>query len=280
MSTAINQKEVGRIHRYFGVIPGLPELLAYRRSDLPGDMIAGLSVAAVALPVGVAYAQLAGFKPEVGLYASILPLVAYAFFGTSRQLIVGPDAATCALVAAAVTPMAAGNEDLYVSLSMALAFLAGVFCIVASFLRFGGLADFLSKPILVGFMNGMALSIALGQIGKVFGFPIAKEGVIPRLAEFASKLGHTHTPTLAIGAVAFVVLAVSPRLVPRLPAALAAMVVTGAAVRILGLDAAGVKTIGLVPPAFLRSKCPPFLPACFRTSVQKQQVSRSSDSLA
>src|SRR6478735_1639112 len=101
--------------------PGLPDLLKYRRQDLPSDTIAGLSVAAVALPVGVAYAQLAGFRPEFGLYASILPLVAYAVFGTSRQLIIGPDAATCALVAAAVGPLAAGNADAYVSLSIALA---------------------------------------------------------------------------------------------------------------------------------------------------------------
>ena len=254
----VNQKTVGRISRLSSVIPGLPELLTYRRSDLPSDLIAGLSVAAVALPVGVAYAQLAGFKPEVGLYASILPPVAYALFGTSRQLIVGPDAATCALVAAAIAPIAAGNKDLYVVLSMALAFLAGVFCIVASFLRLGGLADFLSKPILVGFMNGMALSIALGQIGKIFGFPIAKEGIVPRLVEFASKLGATHPPTLAVGAAAFVVLLVSPRVFPRLPAALAAMVVTGATVRLLGLDAAGVKTIGFVPAGLPSMKIPSF----------------------
>jgi len=159
----------------------LPDLLTYNRADLPSDIIAGLSVAAVALPVGVAYAQLAGFSPEVGLYASILPLVAYAFFGTSRQLIIGPDAATCALVAAAVGPLAAGNKELYVSLSVTLAFLAGMFCIAARFLRLGALADFLSRPILVGFLNGMAFSIMLGQIGKIFGFPIVKDGIVPRL---------------------------------------------------------------------------------------------------
>jgi high affinity sulfate transporter 1 len=240
------------------VAPGLPDLLTYNRADFPSDVIAGLSVAAVALPVGVAYAQLAGFRPEFGLYASILPLVAYALFGTSRQLIVGPDAATCAIVAAAVGPLAAGNEDLYVSLSMALAFLAGLFCIAARFLRLGALADFLSKPILVGFLNGMALSIALGQIGKIFGFPIAKDGIIPRLFEFASKLGLTHPPTLAIGLLAFLVLAISPRLMPRLPAALAAMIVTGAAVKLLGLDAAGVKTIGAVPAGLPHLRIPSF----------------------
>src|SRR3954454_3559545 len=200
------QKTAGWAQRLSRIAPGLPDLISYRRADLPSDLIAGLSVAAVALPVGVAYAQLAGFKPEFGLYASILPLVAYALFGTSRQLIVGPDAATCAIVAAAVGPLAGGNEDLYFSLSMTLAFLAGVFCIAARFLRLGALADFLSKPILVGFLNGMALSIALGQIGKIFGFPITREGIVPRLLEFASHLGLTHPPTLAIGAAAFVVL--------------------------------------------------------------------------
>src|SRR6516162_7346090 len=117
------------------IAPGLATLLDYRRADFPHDLVAGLSVAAVALPVGVAYAQLAGFNPAVGLYSSILPLVAYAIFGTSRQLILGPDAATCALVAAAVAPLAGGDDRLYLSLSITLAFLAGLFCIAASFLR-------------------------------------------------------------------------------------------------------------------------------------------------
>jgi high affinity sulfate transporter 1 len=245
----------------------LPELLFYKWTDFPSDLIAGLSVAAVALPVGVAYAQLAGFRPETGLYASILPLAAYALFGTSRQLIIGPDAATCALVAAAVAPVAAGNEDLYFSLSMTLALLAGMFCIAASFLRLGALADFLSRPILVGFLNGIGLSIALGQIGKIFGFPIAKEGIVPRLVEFVSKLGLTHPPTVAIGLAAFLVLVISPKVIPRVPAALAAMIVTGIAVKALGLDAAGVKIVGPVPaglppfriPAFPAEHLPPLL---------------------
>jgi high affinity sulfate transporter 1 len=240
-------KAVLWLQRLSKIAPGLRDLMTYRRTDLPSDIIAGLSVAAVALPVGVAYAQLAGFRPEFGLYASILPLVAYAFFGTSRQLIVGPDAATCAIVAAAVGPLAAGNADLYVSLSMTLAFLAGLFCIAARFLRLGALADFLSKPILVGFLNGMALSIALGQIGKIFGFPITSDGIVPRLVEFASSLGLTHPPTLAIGASAFVVLMISPKIFRRLPAALVAMIVAGAVVKLFGLDAAGVKIIGAVP---------------------------------
>jgi high affinity sulfate transporter 1 len=229
------------------LVPGLPDLRNYSRADMPSDVVAGLSVAAVALPVGVAYAQLAGFRPEVGLYASCLPLVAYALFGTSRQLIVGPDAATCAIVAASVGPLAGGDQNLYASLSMVLAFLAGLLCIIARFFKLGALADFLSKPILVGFLNGMAISIALGQIGKIFGFTIAKGGIVPRLFEFVSKLGLTHLPTLAIGAAAFIVLVVSPSVVRRVPAALVAMIVTAAAVSLLRLDATGVKLIGAVP---------------------------------
>ena len=246
------------------IAPGLPALLHYQRADLPHDLLAGLSVAAVALPVGVAYAQLAGFAPAVGLYASILPLVAYALFGTSRQLIVGPDAATCALVAASVAPLAAGDAKLYLSLSITLAFLAGLICIAGSFLKLGALADFLSRPILVGFMNGIALSIVLGQIGKLFGFPIHSGGIVPRLLEFTFKLPLTHWATLAVGLATFAVLALSPRFLPRLPAALVAMIIAGAAVLLFGLDRAGVATVGAVPaglpPLHIPSFPPEFLP--------------------
>lgn len=258
MSNAERPPEKGWGARLARFAPGLPKLLAYKRADFPHDLVAGLSVAAVALPVGVAYAQLAGFNPAVGLYASILPLAAYALFGTSRQLIVGPDAATCALVAAAVAPLAAGNQNLYLSLSVTLAFLAGLFCIGASFLRLGALADFLSKPILVGFLNGIALSIVLGQIGKIFGFDVAAGGIIPRLLEFVFKLGLTHGPTLAVGAGTFVVLAAASRWLRRLPAALVAMAVAALAVKLLGLEALGVHTIGAVPAGLPALRLPHF----------------------
>jgi high affinity sulfate transporter 1 len=262
------------------IAPGLARLLDYRRADFPHDLVAGLSVAAVALPVGVAYAQLAGFNPAVGLYSSILPLVAYAIFGTSRQLILGPDAATCALVAAAVAPLAGGDDRLYLSLSVTLAFLAGVFSIAASFLRLGALADFLSKPILVGFLNGVALSIMLGQIGKIFGFPITSGGIVPRLVEFVSKLGLTHWPTLAVGLGTFAILALSSRLLPRTPAALVAMIVAAVAVKLLGLEAYGVKAIGEVPAGLPALKIPTFpadlLPHLFEEAAGLALVSFSS----
>ena len=240
------------------IAPGLERLFNYQWSDLPHDLVAGLSVAAVALPVGVAYAQLAGFNPAVGLYSSILPLVAYAIFGTSRQLIIGPDAATCALVTAAVAPLAAADQGLYESLSVTLAALAGILCIGASFLRLGGLADFLSKPILVGFLNGIALSIMLGQIGKIFGFSITKGGIVPRLVEFVAKLGLTNWTTLAVGSGTFVVLLFAPRLFRGIPAALVAIIAAALAVRVLNLEGQGVKTVGDVPAGLPHFRLPQF----------------------
>ena len=227
--------------------PGVAALYRYRKQDLPHDLVAGLSVAAVALPVGVAYAELAGFNPAVGLYSSILPLLAYALFGSSRQLVLGPDAATCALVAAAVAPLAGADPDQYLGMTMTLTLLAGLLCIGASFFKLGALADFLSRPILAGFMNGIALSIALGQLGKLFGFEIEAGGIIPRFIELAQKLGQTHLPTLAVGVASFAVLLVLPRLVRRLPAALVVMILAAIAVAALGLDAYGVSIVGKVP---------------------------------
>lgn len=241
------------------VAPGLPSLLTYRfATDFRFDLVAGVSVAAVALPVAVAYAELAGFNPVVGLYSCILPLVAYAIFGTSRQLMVNPDAATCAMVAASVAPLAAGNHEVYWSLSVTLAFLTGLFCVGASFLRLGALADFLSRPILIGFLNGIAISILLGQIGKIFGFAIEKGGIVPRLIEFLSKLPQTHAPTLAVGLGTFAVLFACRRFLPRLPSALVGMVAAGIAVGALGLEGHGVAILGAVPAGLPPLKVPSF----------------------
>jgi high affinity sulfate transporter 1 len=228
------------------MLPGLAALLEYRRAYLRDDLVAGLSVAAVALPVGVAYAELAGLDPVTGLYSSILPLLVYALLGSSRQLIVGPDAATCALVAAAVTPLASGNAEHYQAISVTLAFCAGLFCMLGSFLRLGVVADFLSRPILVGFLNGIAISIILGQIGKLLGFDIESGRILPRLAELLTKLDQTHAPTLLLGVTAFALLFASERLLPRAPAALVVMAVTALAVRVFDLEDLGVAVVGPV----------------------------------
>ena len=240
----MNQTPTGRLSRFF---PGLAMLRGYQRGWLRYDLAAGVSVAAVALPTAIAYAQLAGFPPVVGLYASILPLVVYAILGTSRQLIVNPDAAACAMVAAIVAPLAGEDAALYTALAVSLAVLAGVACIVAGLFRLGFLADFLGKPVLVGFMNGIAISIVIGQIGKVFGFSLQSARIVPRLIEFVSKLGSTHLATLTVGVITFIVVRAVRRYWPRLPAPLIALLIAVAIVKIFGLDARGVAVLGHVP---------------------------------
>lgn len=239
------------------IAPGLSALLRYRfPDDFRHDAVAGISVAAVALPVSIAYAELAGFNPVVGLYSSILPLVAYAIFGTSRQLMVNPDAAACAMIAAAIAPLAGNNAELYLSLTIALTLMTGLFCIVASYFRLGALADFLSKPILVGFLNGVAISIFLGQIGKLLGFSVESSGIIPRLLEVLGKIPFIHGATLAVGLASFALLLACVRWLPRLPAALAVLVVAGAATAVLELDSQGVTVLGPVPAGLPQLRWP------------------------
>jgi high affinity sulfate transporter 1 len=241
------------------IAPGLMKLSSYSFAEnFRHDLFAGLSVAAVALPVAVAYAQLAGFDPVVGLYSSILPLVAYAIFGTSRQLIVNPDAAVCAMVAAAVVPLASGNGELYWSLSVTLTFLAGLFCIAASFLRLGVMADFLSKPILIGFLNGIAISICLGQIGKLLGFSIESKRIIPQLLEILAKLPQTQVPTLIVGAASMAMLFGLARFFPRLPSALITLITAGTVGALFGLDQYGIAILGPVPAGLPPLRLPRF----------------------
>lgn len=228
-------------------VPGLRDLLRYRAQDLPADVGAGLAVAAVAIPVGIAYAQLAGFHPVVGLYSCILPLLAYFLFGSSRQLIVGPDAATCALVALSVAPLAAGNAQHYLALTAALSLLAGLMLVMGSLLRLSVVADFLSRPILVGYLNGVGISIALGQVGKLFGFPVDQRGIIPTAIELLEKISLTHGLTLLVGGLALLVLLLAPRFFRQVPAALLAMILCALAVAVFGLEARGVAVLGEVP---------------------------------
>ncbi len=224
------------------------------------DLLAGVAVAAVEIPTALAYAELAGFAPVVGLYASILPLVAYAFIGSSPQLIVGPDAATCALVAAALEPMAAGDPVRYLDLSIALCFLVGALCIAGGMLRLGALANFLSRPVLVGFLNGMALTIVSGQLGKLCGIAVRTDtGFFLRITDFVSKIGQTQFPTLVVGVVTLVLIFVMERLAPRLPGALVGVCGGIAMMAVLNAERWPVATLGTVPTGFLR----PHLPAGF-----------------
>ena len=169
-------------------VPGLETLRQYDRRWLSADIIAGVSVAAVAVPIAIAYSQLAGVPAVNGLYASILPLLAYAAFGSSRQLIMAPDAATCAIVAATVLPLAGQDTHRYISLTAALAIATGIVCIAAGLARLGFLTNFLARPILTGYLNGIAISIIVGQLGRLFGFQLESGGFFAVMADFLSKL--------------------------------------------------------------------------------------------
>ncbi len=244
----------------YRIMPGLGVFATYRRDWLRHDVIAGVSVAAVAVPTAIAYAQIIGLDPVVGLYAAIPAMLAYALFGTSRHLIVNPDAATCAMIGATLTPLAAGNPGVLLSLSVVLAIFTGLFCFLGSLLRLGVVADFLSRPILVGFLNGVAISIFLGQIGKVVGFTMTSHGIIPTFIEFVRKAHETHLPTLAVGLLTIAVMLVSKRLLPRWPGPLLAVVAAVAAVKLMGLEAAGVAVVGNVPAGLPRLHWPTFDP--------------------
>ena len=228
-------------------VPGLAALARYDRSWFGYDLLAGLSVAAVAVPIAVAYSQLAGVPPVHGLYASILPLVAYAFFGTSRQLIIAPDAATCAMVATIVAPLAAGDPSRTIPLTMALTMITGLFCIVAGIARLGFLTNFLARPILTGYLNGIALSIISGQLGKICGFPLAPAGFFRTLLQFVSKLGQTHWLTFAMGFGIFALLRLLKHLAPKIPAPLVAVALGIAASYFFNLGEHGVALLGSIP---------------------------------
>ncbi len=228
-------------------VPGLDSLLHYRRAWFRPDVQAGLSVAAIQIPTAIAYAQIAGFPPQVGLYACILPMLIYALIGSSRQLMVGPDAATAAMVAAAITPLAAGDPQRLVDLSMIVAIMVGLFSIVAGLARAGFIASFLSRPILVGYLNGIGLSLLVGQLGKLFGYEAATSGFVAGILALLENLLHIHWPTLILGSLSLLLMELLPRRFPQLPGALCGVLLASLAAALLGLDRYGVELLGEVP---------------------------------
>jgi high affinity sulfate transporter 1 len=227
--------------------PGLLSLLRYDRSWLPADLAAGLSVAAVALPVGIAYSDLVGVPAVLGIYAAIFPLFAYALFGSSRQLITGPDSATCVLVAASLGPLAGGDPQRYAALVVILTLVTGAWLLVAGVLRLGFLASFLSQPILTGFLNAIALIIIAGQLKTLFGYAGSADDFFPTVLEFATSIPETNAATFAFGLVLLTALLALRRWLPRAPAALLLVVLGIFAVEALRLDERGITVLGIVP---------------------------------
>jgi high affinity sulfate transporter 1 len=259
-STDKQGKFSGFAHNF---MPGLGIFTRYDLSWLRSDLGAGLSVAAIALPVGIAYADLAGVPAVIGMYSAIFPLLAYALFGSSRQLMTGPDAATCIIVAASLGPLAGGDPERYLALMVILTLMTGIFYVVAGFSRLGFIANFLSLPILTGYLNGIALIIIAGQLQKLFGYSGEAEEFFPKLTEFIDKLDHSHLPTLVLGLGLLTVLIVLRRVAPKLPAALIIVVAGIAVVVTFGLDQNGVAVLGSVPAGLPSLHFAAFEPTAF-----------------
>ena len=230
-------------------VPGLYTLRHYQPRWLVSDLAAGLVLTAMLVPVGMAYAEASGLPAILGLYATIVPLIAYALFGPSRILVLGPDSSLAPMIAAAILPLAAGDPRHAATAAAMLAILAGLFGVVAGLLRLGFVTDLLAKPIRYGYMNGIALTVLVSQLPKLFGFSVKGDGLIERAAGFLSGVlaGHTNWVALALGAGAFLVIRLLKRFL-RIPGMLIA--VGGATLAVAALDLSGrfgVKVLGDVP---------------------------------
>ena len=232
-----------------GMIPGLAMLRHYQRAWLRGDLIAGVTVAAYLVPQVMAYATVAGLAPVTGLWAALPALVAYAILGSSRSLSMGPEATTALMTATVIGPLAAGDPARYAELAVTLALLVGAMSLVAWLLRLGFVADLLSRPILVGYMAGVALIMIAGQLARVTGVPVTGESFLAQVLSFARGLGRIRLATLTIALAVLAFLFVTHARWPHGPGPLLAILLATAAVAVFGLRQRGVSVIGPIPAA-------------------------------
>ena len=228
----------------WALAPGLGELRGYRRDQLRPDLLAGITGAAVAIPAGLAMGELAGLSPVAGLYATILPLVAYAMYTSSRQVMVGPDGTLAVLTASSVAPLAGGDPARYAALAAALALMVGVILLLSAALRLGFMAEFLSVPILVGYFNGIALIIIASQLGKVFGLSLSADYFFGLVREFITEIGQIHWLTAMFSFILLGLVLVLKRVAPTFPGSLVAVVIGGVASVTLDLPERGVTVVG------------------------------------
>ncbi len=228
-------------------IPGLKSLLSYQRAWLRGDMLAGVTVAAYLIPQCMAYGELAGVQPVVGLWAILPPMIIYALLGSSPQLSIGPESTTAVMTAAAIAPLVASNGGNYASLASLLALMVGIVYIIGYIARLGFLANLLSKPILIGYMAGVAVIMITGQLGKISGIATEANTVFGEVGEFFSKLDQIHQPTLILGAVVLAFLFIIQRRFPTAPGPLLAVLLATASVALFHLDRQGVAVVGEIP---------------------------------
>ncbi|MCP4359908.1 MAG: SulP family inorganic anion transporter, partial [Chloroflexi bacterium] len=243
--TASQEKNKRSIKSYFPIIEWLPN---YQGNWFRGDLIAAFTLWALLVPEAMAYAGIAGMPPETGLYAAPLALIAYAIFGTSRHLDVGPSSAVAALSFSVVVGLgvAVGSPE-FIILTIALAFMVGIYLIIGGFLKLGVLADFLSKPVLDGFVVGVAISIAVGQLDKLLGYEAGGYEFIPELLRLIKDFSMVHWPTLIVGLVSLTLLFILHKYVPKLPGALIVLFLAIIVSTIFEFELLGIHVVGEIP---------------------------------
>ena len=229
----------------------------YEKSWLRADLVAGVVLAAILVPQGMAYAELAGLPAVTGLYTTIACLVGYALFGPSRVLVLGPDSSISPLILAAIVPLLAGGDTgTAIALAGMLAVFVGLLEIGLGLGKLGFVADLLSKEVQVGYMNGLAITIIVSQLPKLFGFSTDADGFVEELRAFFQGLDQTDVTTLLIGAGVLAVLLVLPRITKKVPAILVAVVGATVLTATLGLAAEGVATVGELPQGVPKPEVP------------------------
>jgi high affinity sulfate transporter 1 len=236
--------------------PGLANLRGYRRGWLRGDALAGITVAAYLVPQVMAYATVAGLPPVAGLWAAAPAMLLYALLGSSRQLSVGPESTTALMTAAVVAPLAAGDPARYAGLATGLAMVVGVLCLICWAIRLGFVADLLSRPILVGYLAGVAVIMIVGQLGKLTGIPVSGDGILTQLWSFLRQLPRVHLGTLLLATAVLAFLFLVQCKWRTAPGPLLAVLLAAAAVAVFGLDRAGVDVVGAVPAGLPRPSLP------------------------
>jgi sulfate permease, SulP family len=228
-------------------LPNWAFLRGYKRTGLLADLLAGISVCLVMIPTVIAYAGLMGLPPQYGLYGALVPLAVYPFFGGSRQVIVGPDIAICLLVVSAIRPLAAGDAGRAAALAGTVAVLSGLLLVLGARARIGAVADFFSKPVLVGYMTGAALILVASQLDRFFGVALRHNDFFPRLIELCGKVGEMNRATAIFGFSLLLLLLGLRRFAPKIPASLVVCIVAVVASAGLGLERRGVAVVGSLP---------------------------------
>ena len=235
-------------------LPGVRMLASYKISWLRSDVVAGIVLCTLLVPQGMAYAELAGLPPITGLYTTVLCLIGYAVFGPSRILVLGPDSALGSMIAATILPIIGsnGSPEQAIALASILALMVGVMMIIAGIAKLGFVADLLSKPTQIGYMNGLALTILIGQLPKLFGFSVDANGLINEARAFVQGLvsGEAVGAAVAIGLLSLGLILALGHWLPRIPAILVAVLVAIAASVVFDLGAHGVKLVGPLPQGF------------------------------